>query len=370
LKIIELIFDLSPGGAERFVVDLSNELAKSEEVVLITLKDDSVNPGKRRFYLPELSQLVQYRNLGIPDGKGFSISTFRKIFMAVKHENADVLHVHLAPIVNFCLPTFFILQNKLTLVQTLHTDFKVGHSSLIYKILFGTLGRRHKMRWVALSRPNYEDLLTAHPKILGKCIRNARGPVCKTGKFSAVQEELKTFKRTDETKIFIHVARCLELKNQLVLVKAFNALVGNGADAALVIIGAGFDSALGESIKDEASKHIHFLGTRTNVSDYLLNSDCFCISSLYEGMPISVLEAVQAGLPVVSTPLPGVLDIVRDGFNASISSEFDEKSYFAALQNAYQSIERMSVNAAEARDNGSYGMKECARQYLDFFTEQ
>lgn len=351
------------------MVDLSNELARSEDVVLITLKDDSVNPEKRRFYLPELSGSVKYRNLGIPDGKGFSISTFRTIYKAVKQENADVLHVHLAPIVNFCFPTFFLLRNKLTIVQTLHTDFKVGHSTIIYKLLFGTLGRTRKMRWVALSGPNYEDLMREHPKVLGRCIRNARGPVRKTARFESVKDEISALKKTENTKVFVHVARCLELKNQSVLVNAFNSFVEKGADATLLVIGAGFDSSLGNSIREEASESIRFLGTRTNVSDYLLCSDCFCLSSLYEGMPISVLEAVQAGLPVVSTPLPGVLDIVRDGYNAAVSSGFDKDSYLAALQLAYQSLDTMKANSAEARDNGSYNMEECARQYLDFFSE-
>lgn len=50
MKIIELQFNLSSGGAERFTVDLSNQLSNTDDVTLITLKDDKVEPEKRCFY--------------------------------------------------------------------------------------------------------------------------------------------------------------------------------------------------------------------------------------------------------------------------------------------------------------------------------
>ena len=49
MKILEIITDLGSGVAERFVVDLSNELANSNDVTLITLLDDNVNPEHRNF---------------------------------------------------------------------------------------------------------------------------------------------------------------------------------------------------------------------------------------------------------------------------------------------------------------------------------
>lgn len=50
MKIIELQFNLSSGGAERFTVDLSNQLSNTDDVTLITLKDDKIEPEKRCFY--------------------------------------------------------------------------------------------------------------------------------------------------------------------------------------------------------------------------------------------------------------------------------------------------------------------------------
>ena len=63
MKIIQITFGLSSGGAERLVVDLSNELVKNHEVTVLTLKDDNID--NNNFYLPELSKKVKYINAGI-----------------------------------------------------------------------------------------------------------------------------------------------------------------------------------------------------------------------------------------------------------------------------------------------------------------
>ena len=61
MKIIEIIYNLSSGGAERFAVDLSNQLSEANDVSLFTLKDDC--DIRNVFYKSELSSKVKYRNL-------------------------------------------------------------------------------------------------------------------------------------------------------------------------------------------------------------------------------------------------------------------------------------------------------------------
>lgn len=368
MKIIELIFDLSSGGAERFVVDLSNELSKTDDVILMTLKDDKENPQQRKFYFPEISPRVRYVNLGLPDGLG--LNAWRTVYKAIKAECADVLHIHLAPIVNFCIPALFLLRNELTIVQTIHTDFKAGHSNIIYRLLFNTLGRAHKMRWAALSSPNYKDLTTRYPWALSRCIRNGRGPLMATENFENVAVEINEYRNSPGTVIFIHIARCIEVKNQMMLVKAFNRFIEGGADAQLLVIGAGFDSDLGRRIRESACPAVHFLGPRKNIADYLLNSDCFCLSSSYEGLPISVLESLMSGTPVLSTPLLGVLDVVKVGYNALTSEGFTDSSYAEALEKVIDMLPFLKANAQAEKDDEKFTMKTCASSYIDFFRQE
>lgn len=91
MKIVEVLFTLESGGAERFVVDLSNELSRTCDVVLLTLKDDTKNCEKRNFYKFDLAENVEYRNLGLPDS--FSFGTWFKIYNEIRKLNPDVVHL-------------------------------------------------------------------------------------------------------------------------------------------------------------------------------------------------------------------------------------------------------------------------------------
>ena len=82
MKIVELITFLAGGGAERFVVDLSNQLAKEHDIFLVTILDDKKEPEIRNFYRSEILESVHYINLGIPNG--LNLSSQWKVFIALK----------------------------------------------------------------------------------------------------------------------------------------------------------------------------------------------------------------------------------------------------------------------------------------------
>src|SRR5699024_10807092 len=99
--------------------------------------------------------------------------------------------------------------------------------------------------------------------------------------------------KNDSTKVFVNIGRLQYQKNQLMLVKAFNKLVyEHNANAVLLIIGGGRNTGESRQIQrklqqvEQKHAHMHLLGERPNATDYLYAADYFCLSSLYEGMPI------------------------------------------------------------------------------------
>lgn len=364
MKILQIIFSLSSGGAERFVVDLSNELSKTNDVTLLTLKNDTVDVENRNFYKFDLSPRVKYENLGL--GDGFHISYPWIVYEFVKRAKPDIVHIHLPGIINYCYLAVFLLGRKMTFVETIHNDIYASYMNLFCRFSYFTLLCTGKLRWAALSGINYKQVEKVYPKAMCRCIYNGRAPMQPTGEFEMVKKEISKLKDNNDTKVILHVARCNPQKNQQLLIQSFNSIRQQGVNAILLVIGAHFDSEEGMRLKTMAGKGIFFLGTRTNISDYMLNSDVFALSSNFEGMPITLLEAMLCGVPMVSTPVTGAMDVIN-GKNGVLSKDFTEKSYIAALNQMLDNYDSFKAEAMKEKDHSPYTIKHCAEQYLRFY---
>lgn len=104
-----------------------------------------------------------------------------------------------------------------------------------------------------------------------------------------------------------HVGRFNHPKNHPFLLKIFTALLKQKSDAILVLVGGGDDMP---KIQKKAqmlgiADHVRFLGTRSDVGDLMQAMDVFVFPSLYEGLPVTMVEAQASGLPcIVSDTIP------------------------------------------------------------------
>ena len=180
---------------------------------------------------------------------------------------------------------------------------------------------------------------------------------------------MNQLKNNASSLLLIHVARCHPVKNQKLLIESVNILVQEGYNIDLIVVGAGFNTPEGQSIVSMACDRIHFVGPRKNVADYMLNADIFCLSSNFEGMPITLLEASLAGLPAVSTPVCGAVDLIKDGVNGFLSKSHSLEDYKNALIKAIDNYDSIKANAMSMKDNSPYTIAECARKYVEYFNE-
>jgi len=88
----------------------------------------------------------------------------------------------------------------------------------------------------------------------------------------------------------------------------------------------------------EGSARIHILGQRHDVAALLLEAEVFALPSLMEGMPISIMEAMSCGLPVVASRVGGILDVVQTGDEATgiLVPPTDAKALQAAITSLLQ----------------------------------
>jgi glycosyltransferase involved in cell wall biosynthesis len=129
------------------------------------------------------------------------------------------------------------------------------------------------------------------------------------------------------------VARLSDGKNHTGLLHAHKTLLGRFPRSRLIIVGEGaMRFRIEEAIAELGlSSRVELLGERHDIPQILGALDVFCLPSSTEGMPMTILEAMAARLPVVATRVGGVPDIVRNDETGLLVGAGDSGALAAAL---------------------------------------
>lgn len=362
MKIVQVIFNLSSGGAERLVVDLSNELSKENEVTVFTLKEDTID--NNCFYKPELCDKVSYFNVGIR--KGLSFKKLYEINKKIKALQPDIVHFHLEKTV-FYLILSILFYRKPVYIETLHNRADKVNQNKLYFCVKWILYKIKMVRLCTISKDNQLSFISHYHTKDTALIYNGRNLPVKTPDFENVKNEIKNLIKTPNDLVFLHIGRCNQQKNQKMLISAMNQMNKLNIDFCLLIIGHGFESELGIELQEMACDKIHFLGTKTNIVDYFLNADAFCLSSYYEGMPISLIESLACRCIPICTPVSGPSEIVVNGITGFISEEITEESYLLSLKNFIQNKESINKEVLFSYYTNNFSIQKCANLYLSLY---
>lgn len=131
-----------------------------------------------------------------------------------------------------------------------------------------------------------------------------------------------------------NVARLEEAKGQKYLIEAVHILRRRGLNLKCLIIGSGsLETVLKNlTITLGIEADILFLGTRQDLSELLSAMDIFVFPSLWEGLPLALLSAMAAALPVITTHAGGVKDIIVDGENGIVVPPSDSLAIADAIE--------------------------------------
>lgn len=362
MRILEILCTLGSGGAERFVVDLSNELSRSQEVILLTVKDDLL-PGNS-FYLHDLSSQVRHISAG-RRGR-MSLGDIVAVYRIVRQLKPEIVHIH-GSAARFAALAVLLLGRKMKIVQTIHSDIEKGYSDFVSRVFFRIFGETGRVSYVTISQKNFDDLGRCYSKCSNTLIYNGRALPSLGPAAESVRKEMDALRVDNGTVLFLHVARYSPVKNQRLLLDSFKILQGQGLNVALAVIGEGFSEGPGSGLAATAPSCVHFLGTRSNIFDYMAVADAFVLSSIYEGMPITVIEALLSNLPVVSTPVCGVVDVIRSGENGIISAGHTVDDYTAALVDFIRTREEVAGRISGSDAAEAFRIDRCAAKYIELF---
>ena len=167
----------------------------------------------------------------------------------------------------------------------------------------------------------------------------------------------------------LSVGRLVHVKAHEVLVSAMPAVLKEFPNAKVGICGDGvLRGDLEAQIKSlglEAA--VKLFGAQNNVAKFLSSADVFILPSRSEGLPIALLEAMSAGLPVIATKLEGLGEVVLDGVHGLFAPVDDPEALAEVILKLLRDPDlraRMGVSAKQ-RVNESYSLDRMGEQYLN-----
>lgn len=360
MKIIQLIYSLSSGGAEHFVVDLSNQMAAMGHEVTICILLDGKN-DKLIFNKQLLKSNVKFHSLNFD--RGFSLRKLLLVERFIKARRPDIVYCHLNVIPYVYRMAF--CNDNIEFVHTLHSIAPKATGLKIQFYLNRYFYKNNIIQPITISKECNQSYIDYYRLNNAVCIDNGCAAITPSDKLMDVKAEIESYKTSIDTTVFIHVARCHPAKKQQLLIDAFNKLDNEGVNFILLVIGNGFYEKSNRIFVESACNRIHFLGEKNNVGDYLLCADAFCLSSIYEGLPISLIEAMSCGVTPICTPVGGIPDVVKDGVTGFLSRDITVETYVDAIYRFLNNPIRSEVIVDEFEKR--FSIQECANKYLSLY---
>jgi glycosyltransferase involved in cell wall biosynthesis len=172
--------------------------------------------------------------------------------------------------------------------------------------------------------------------------------------------------------VFGFAGRMAVEKNHCVLIEAFSLLRRNHGNVRLRLLGGGvLEPKLKEQVHEVGlDQAVEFCGFSNDVPGFLGSLDVYVLPSDFEAMPLSLLEAIASGLPVVATAVGGVPGIVTTTESGSLCPPNNAEALRAAMESA--------ITSADSRDRGErarhlvkerYSSERMARDYERLYQE-
>lgn len=354
MKILQVIPYFCFGGAETMCENLCYAQKKlGHEVVVVSLYNEQT----------PISQRVEAA--GIPvvylDKKlGMDVSMVPKLYRIMKQERPDVVHTHL-DVIKYAVAAAQLAGIE-KCIHTLHTVAHKEAEGRPQKIINGTYFRLGWSVPVALS-PEVRQTICDFYKL-----DKDKVPVIYNGIDLSKCRPKEDYSLSKPISL-VHVGRFDTPKNHDGLLRAFALILRKYPGCRLHLIG---DGDLRENIENLAVElniqhGVVFHGMQSNVHPYLQSADIFVLPSKYEGMPMTIIEAMATGLPIVASNVGGIPDMVTDGHSAFLV-DCDAQAVADACERLLENQRlRETLGRNAAKESARFSASHMAECYLTHY---
>jgi glycosyltransferase involved in cell wall biosynthesis len=361
LHVAHAVLSLDVGGLERFVTDLvSQGRQRGQRVSVICLE----RPGA----LAPQAEALGARVVSLGKRPGLRPGLVGRFRGVLRRLGPDVLHTHQISALFYAGPA----ARRAGVPAVVHTEH-------------GKHFGRRRTRWLGWLAARFADRFVCVSEDIAAEVRRhgvaPRAAVCvvpngiDTARFARPPRGSAAVRSAwgipADAPVVGTVGRLHEVKQQDLLLRAFAGARQRGTGAYLMLVGdgplrpelEGLAAALG------VSEWVRFTGFQPRPEEFLGALDVFALTSRSEGMPLAVLEAWAAGVPVIASRVGGVPELIEDGVNGLLFPPGDEAALVAGLcrllgDRGYAS--RLGLaGAGTARDG--FDLRHAAGRYEDHY---
>lgn len=235
---------------------------------------------------------------------------FRRILRAASY---DVVHTHLNPLggLHVWLAARTGVPQRFMHLHSMHDGRPSTIPRVAYRKLMRRVARRYMTRGLGCSRGAVEGFFGSEwqrdPRTAVVYYGVDLDPFDAPADRPGLRAELGL---PPDAPLALHVGRFVEAKNHRGLIDIFRAVHSRSRNVHLLLAGEG---ALRGAVEAQVQQcglttHVHFLGLRSDVARLMKAADVLVMPSVREGMPVTMLEATAAGLPVVISDVPGAIE--------------------------------------------------------------
>lgn len=358
--IVHLVYRLDFGGLETLLVECINRLpAERYRHAVVCLTDYTAFAKKIRDHKVALYSLHKPPGLGL--------STHLKLWRLLRRLKPAILHTYNLAAIEYAFTA--TLAGVPVRIHAEHgrdasdPEGKNPRHNMLRRLLTPFIDRYIPVsadlgRWLQA----VVDIPEAKVQLIHNGVDTARfhpGPNRQSATPQTQRPQPVPF--GDDCFVIGTVGRIQDVKNHAGLVDAFillQQLVPDASSLRLAIVGDGpLLPALRQKIADAGlSESVWLPGARSDIADIMRGLDLFVLPSLAEGTPVTVLEAMASGLPVVATRVGGLPEAVEENVSGELVPPADIPALAAALH-AYQ------TNPARAKAAGIAGRARIERLY-------
>jgi glycosyltransferase involved in cell wall biosynthesis/peptidoglycan/xylan/chitin deacetylase (PgdA/CDA1 family) len=313
VRILQVAYKSQIYGGEKVLLDLTRGLIERGHHLFVACP--SHGP------LTEVLKSEDVNVFVVPMRKTYDIVAIYRLYRILKKYRIDVIHSH-GLLVNILSRIASYLANTPVSISTAHIplNLKSGKQAqnvleklmIPYYLVLDNLTSLFNQKIIAVSHAVKSDLMEQGIKP-GKMVvvQNGIDPNLMTGKKDNNDKELEDSENT----IVGTITRLSPQKDLKTLLRMANLVIKQIPNVKFIVVGDGEQREELQNMVESLGLHNHvrLLGYREDSRDILKSFDIFALSSLWEGLPIVILEAMAVEKPVIATAVDGVKEVVEHG---------------------------------------------------------